>query len=303
MNTTNTICIDSAKFKKASKKLLSKLNDNFSLDLKLNQTQEILAQVLGFRNLFELQQTISPGIDINSNISKPFIFRELELDQAVQVIHNLMDGNGNDMWRTRAMTLINAVLKVLLYLQSKKEISIDSDTIRNYLYFDNLVSIYQTRKDFPEDISSTLYSYLSSLPGFKLDHPKQNNVVLEQHGYLQMQFSSVLSTLQKIEQNNFIIADLNWFTEINTDLMVAPVIQELDFLEDSWLAMDECSKWINTLHSKKQLKSIYVSDLLVYVTTIISPNKRNSMNLILQSILDNYSTASNMSKQIQSRIK
>lgn len=328
MNFNNSISIDEAKFSKSSKKLHNLLND-LGLNIKLSQTQEILSQSLGFRNLHHLQKTFTslPFSEIkNTEYSSTTcdIFSSLDFEQSMGIILFLMDNNGTDMWRGRAISLMGAILKILIYLQEKKELVITSQVIAEHLHLDNLIRIHKTRRDFPDNIRNNLKNYLLSLPGFQESAPKQTDVVLEQHGYLKMQFSNVLSKLEKIENNNFIIADKSWFTMQSFEkivgtkgssqngitnitqkenvLVINEKLQDLDFLEDSWLAISEYQTWVESFYKKSLLNNIRVSDLLVYITTIITPYKRSQMSLVLSSIIDNYSIASNISKSIYSAI-
>lgn len=328
MHNHNSISIDEAKFLKTSKKLLTTLSTEHKLDLKLSQMQEILAQSLGFRNLHDLQknftsnnveQTEEQNKQIISSIPHPNIFSDIGLDQAMQIICNLMDNQGSgDMWRSRAISLLSSVMHALLYMRDQNEIILSADLIREYLLLDNVIKLYKTRKDFPENVRNDLRAYLLSLPSFQESAPKQSDTVSEQHGYLQMQFLTPLNRLKNIENNNFVVADYKWFvnenkefitrqsvgkqTEVSKEyyknLTIHPSLKDFDFLEDSWLSMNEYQNWISSLFNKRILKEIRVSDLLVYVTTIISPHKREKMYLVLNSILNNYSIASQVSYNI-----
>lgn len=329
MNFNNSISIDEAKFSKSSKKLHNLLND-LGLDIKLSQTQEILSQSLGFRNLHHLQKTLN-SLPFTETATKEYtsttfdIFSSLDFEQSMGIILFLMDNNGTDMWRGRAISLMSAILKVLIHLQEKKEVVITSQVIADYLHLDNLIKIYKTRRDFPDNIRNNLKNYLLSLPGFQESAPQQNEVVLEQHGYLKMQFSIVLSKLEKIENNNFIIADKSWFSIKSIDKVIGTrgssqngvtnvtqkenvfllndKLEDLDFIEDSWLAIPEYQTWVESFYKKSLLNNIRVSDLLVYITTIITPSKRSQMSLVLSSIIDNYSIASNISKTICQKVR
>lgn len=340
MNNKNTFSIDEAKFLKTSKKLMSEINDFIlqtsdieSAPFSLSKVQELLAQSLGFRNLHELQKVFneidSTTKEIISSIHKPYIFNNIEADQSVHIILNLMDNSGSgDMWRGRALSLISFVMKILVHMRNEKEIILNSDTISEYLILDNLIKLLKTRKDFPESIKRDLRSYLTSLPGYQEAAPKQNDVVLEQHGYLQMQFFNAINKLKNIEDNNFIIAEQSWFILDNREnftvrgsniknsnikkilnsteykaLSLHPKLEQCEFLEDSWIYMPEYENWIYTLYLKKQLNSIRISDLIIYVTTVISPTKRQQLLLVLNSILDNFSIASNISKEIIKTLK
>lgn len=334
MNNHNTVSVDEVKFLKTSKKLVNTLLTEHKLELKLSQMQEMLAQSLGFRNLHELQQTFNRSNNVSDNviqpkpiidsIKKPDIFYNIEVEQAVQIVLNLMDSSGGgDMWRSRAISLLICVVKALIYMRDQKELVLDAEAIREYLIFDNLVKLYKVRRDFPDSIRRDLRAYLTSLPGFQESAPKQSDTVMEQHGYLQMQFLSALNRLKDIENNNFIIADNDWFvydtkerivktavgkeshttTETYQIFTINPLLRDFDFIEDSWLSMNEYEDWVANLFHKNKLKEIRVSDLLVYVTTIISPHRRNTMYLVLNSILNNYSIASQISAQITKKLK
>lgn len=339
MDSHNTISIDEVKFLKTSKKLLNTLSTEHKVELKLSQMQEMLAQCLGFRNLHELQQNFNRSTTLEntnseamtiqkreliSSIRKPDIFDNIEIEQAVQIVYNLMDSSGGgDMWRSRAISLLISVLKALIHMRDNKELVLDAETIREYMILDNILKLYKTRRDFPDSIRRDLRAYLTSLPGFQESAPKQNDTVLEQHGYLQMQFLGALNRLKDIESNNFIIADNDWFiydtkerivstsmgkekqttTETYQIFTINPLLRDFDFIEDSWLSMNEYEDWVANLFHKRKLKEIRVSDLLVYVTTIISPHRRNTMYLVLNSILDNYSIASQISAQITKKLK
>lgn len=43
---------------------------------------------------------------------------------------------------------------------------------------------------------------------------------------------------------------------------------------------------------------MYVSDLIIYITSIISPKEQNKILIILKSILDNYQIASEISEKL-----
>ncbi len=114
-----------------------------------------------------------------------------------ELLVSLMDDSGGDggMWKGRAISLISAIMMALVYMRDKKEILLDVDIIREYLILDNIVRLYKTRKDLPNHIRQSMRAYLVSLPGFQENAPKQGETTLEQHGYLQMQFTKILGSL------------------------------------------------------------------------------------------------------------
>lgn len=326
MNTN--ITIDEVKFFKTSKKLLSKLNDTYSLEMKLNQVQEFLAESLGFRNLNALQSVFSNNEDeqkVLKPISKKNIFQDIEHDQALQIILNLMNDNEDGLWKSRAISLMSTVLSVIICMRDQKELIFDNNTITEYLILDNIIKTYKTRRDFPDNVRSEIRAYLNSLPGYNNDLDigvKQNNVVYEQHGYLQMQFLKAIDQIKKIENNDFIIADRSWFylnkrenllsgsggskeSPVKAEIIEYLCINEslLQLVEDSWVVMPEYEEYIIYLEKNKKLITVKISDLLVYTTMIIPTEKRKRMYCLLNSIISNYSIASNISKNICSVVK
>lgn len=117
-----------------------------------------------------------------------------------ELMVSLMDGGdgGGDMWKGRAISLISAIMMALVYMRDQKEILLDVEAIREFLILDNIIKLYKTRRDFPNHIRNALRAYLVSLPGYQESAPKQNDTVLEQHGYLQMQFTKLLGSLSDI---------------------------------------------------------------------------------------------------------
>jgi intracellular multiplication protein IcmO len=113
-----------------------------------------------------------------------------------ELLVSLMDDSGGgDMWKGRAISLISAIMMALTVMRDNKELLLDVDAIREYLILDNIIKLYKTRRDLPNHIRSALRAYLLSIPGFQESAPKQNDTVLEQHGYLQMQFTKLLGSL------------------------------------------------------------------------------------------------------------
>ena len=113
-----------------------------------------------------------------------------------ELLVSLMDdgGGGGDMWKGRAISLISAIMMALVFLRDNKEILLDVDNIREYLILETIIKLNK-RKDLPTHIRDAIRGYLVSLPGFVENAPKQNETVLEQHGYLQMQFTKLLVSL------------------------------------------------------------------------------------------------------------
>lgn len=102
-----------------------------------------------------------------------------------------------NMWKGRAISLMSSLLMALVYMRDKQGLKLNAGVIREYLFLNNIIKLYKNSEHFPQHIQTGLKSYLLSLPGFKMDVDKQSEIVEEQHGYLQMQYSKILSTLSE----------------------------------------------------------------------------------------------------------
>lgn len=112
-----------------------------------------------------------------------------------ELLVSLMDdGGGDGMWKGRAISLISAIMMALCHMRDSDGLLLDIDVIREHLILDNIIKLNK-RRDLPPNIRQSIRGYLVSLPGFQEGAPKQNETALEQHGYLQMQFTRLLGSL------------------------------------------------------------------------------------------------------------
>ena len=113
-----------------------------------------------------------------------------------ELLVGLMDESGGDnaMWKGRAISLISGVMFALVYMRENEGLLLDVDQIRDYLILDNIQKLAK-RRDMPTNILQSIRAYLRSLPGYQETAPKQSETVMDQHGYLQMQFTRILGSL------------------------------------------------------------------------------------------------------------
>lgn len=113
-----------------------------------------------------------------------------------ELLVSLMDDAGGDnaMWKGRAISLISSIMLALVDLRDRKEILLDVDVIREYLILENISKLAK-RRDLPSHVTQSIRSYLRSLPGYQENSNKQSETVMDQHGYLQMQFTKILGSL------------------------------------------------------------------------------------------------------------
>ncbi len=147
-----------------------------------------------------------------------------------QLVTSLLDsgsqsGDG-DMWKGRAITFVEALMKILVYMRDQGFILLDANTIRNYFHLPMLESIVMD-KQFPRDeqesvslenvpalVTEPLKNYVMNLPGYSPEKKgKQVSQVLEQHGFITMQltrtFSSLADTYGHILRTNLAEVDFN----------------------------------------------------------------------------------------------
>lgn len=282
MNNRQIISIDDAKFKKTSKKLHKHLL-NFNSEIKLSDTQEILSQCLGYRNLYELQKFINESDSIENKNKESFL-NEINSEQIIFFISLLIEGSQDgSIWKQRAVFLLSSIIPVIMYLKNENKIELNIETIRYYLDLDNITMLNKTNQ-LPDEIKTYLSNYLSTIPSLINNQP-MFSTSYEQHSYLTMQINPVLNLLEKVENNDFIIYSKRWknnFEIINKEIN----------LSDTWMNMEGHLKIMNI---KDEVK---VSDLISYISSIISPEEQNKVLLVLKSLLNNYQVASKISEKI-----
>lgn len=134
------------------------------------------------------------------------------------------EGGGGDMWQGRAISFVEALMKVLVTARDDKLILLDANSIRNYFELPKVEEMADrilirpgqesaSIAHFPEVVMQPLENYLASLPGYiKEKKGKQGSGTLEQHGYIIMQltriFSSLADTYSHIIRTNLPEVDL-----------------------------------------------------------------------------------------------
>lgn len=137
-----------------------------------------------------------------SNSMNPFAFGSS--DSLTQMIVSLMDEGGSEggMWKGRATAMLTGVLRALTWLRDQQIVDLNVSEIRDHLGLKRIIELGDPAKfpDMPQHIRKSIKSYLTSLPGYKETQPadKQSNTTLDQHGYLEMQFTKILGSLADV---------------------------------------------------------------------------------------------------------
>lgn len=126
----------------------------------------------------------------------------------VNLMGSSSQSSDGDMWKGRAISFVEALMKLLVYMRDDGAILLDANTIRNYFEITRLEAIV-VDKVFPRDeqesiniesvpklVTDPIRNYLFNLPGYNKEKKgKQVSQVLEQHGFITMQLTRTFSSL------------------------------------------------------------------------------------------------------------
>lgn len=145
-----------------------------------------------------------------SNTINPFAMGSSSM--LSQLVVSLMDSASQspdgDMWKGRAISFVEALMKVLVAMRDGGHILLDANTIRNYFHLPKLETIVIDKvfprdkeeavslEGLPDNILEPIVNYVLNLPGYNPEKKgKQVSQVLEQHGFITMQLTRVFTSL------------------------------------------------------------------------------------------------------------
>ncbi len=145
-----------------------------------------------------------------SNTMNPFSLGSSSM--CAQLVISMMDASSaspdGDMWKGRAISFVEALMRILCYARDRGDILLDAHSIRQYFHLPKLESIVLDKKfpldnersvsieDAPDVVLDPITNYLYTLPGFdKNNKGKQRGEVFEQHGFIVMQLTRVFTSL------------------------------------------------------------------------------------------------------------
>lgn len=95
------------------------------------------------------------------------------------------------IWKNRAISLFSALMFALCELRNQGRIKLTRDVVSDYMRLDALEQLSVDTRLSPQAINA-IKAYLRSLPGY--ESASHAEVVLDNHGYLTMQFTRILHT-------------------------------------------------------------------------------------------------------------
>lgn len=129
-----------------------------------------------------------------------------------QLVVSLLDASSatpdGDMWKGRAISFVEALMKILVYMRDQGHILLDANTVRNYFHLDRLEAMAIDKQfirddqepvsldNVPDVVLEPIKNYLATLPGFdKTKKGKQGSQTYEQHGFITMQLTRAFTSL------------------------------------------------------------------------------------------------------------
>lgn len=129
-----------------------------------------------------------------------------------ELVTSLMDSSSSsgdgDMWKGRAISFVQSLMKILVFMRDEGHLLLDANSVRNYFELSQLEAMAIDKQflregqepvsleDVPELVMDPVKNYLKTLPGFdKNKKGKQAQQTLEQHGFITMQLTRVFSSL------------------------------------------------------------------------------------------------------------
>lgn len=129
-----------------------------------------------------------------------------------QLVVSLMDQSSQspdgDMWKGRAISFVEALMKILVYMRDEGHILLDVHTVRKYFFLPHIETIVVDRKfpideenqipldNVPDVVMQPIENFLNTLPGFDRNKKgKQSSETLEQFGFITMQLTRAFTSL------------------------------------------------------------------------------------------------------------
>ncbi|MBK2124235.1 type IV secretory system conjugative DNA transfer family protein [Fangia hongkongensis] len=161
------------------------------------------------------EDIIGPQKDKISNTLNPFAIGSSSMlsQLVVSMMSSSSAGSGDgDMWKGRAISFVEALMRLLVYLRDQGYLLLEANLIRRYfvldavedlLYSDKVMvdngETVQLSEKLPVDVVDPMHNYLATLPGYqKKNVGKQSDKTYEQHGYITMQLTRIFGSLADV---------------------------------------------------------------------------------------------------------
>ncbi|AOG02971.1 helicase HerA domain-containing protein [Bosea sp. RAC05] len=135
---------------------------------------------------------------VSSNTINPFA--KTGASSIIQLIVGMMSPPSGDgiFWHDRAIALVSCVVRALHFLRETGRMDLSPVHVRENLSLTKIIDLAdpEIHPDMPHAVRNSLKTYLESLPSFQwARRHKQAVTTTDQHGYLHMQLTRLLSGL------------------------------------------------------------------------------------------------------------
>ncbi len=177
-----------------------------------------------------------------SNTINPFQY--MASDVITNLLVSLMDDVSADaaMWKGRAVAMFTGVIRVLVWLRDFEGQAMDVGVVRDSISLRKIIDFSDPVKypTVPVEVRKSILSYLGSLPGFQPEKGyKQSQTTLDQHGYLEMQWTRVLGMMADV------YGDI--FNSTNVDIDIRDIIENRRILVVLLPALEKSSDEVASL--------------------------------------------------------
>jgi len=210
----------------------------------------------------------------------------------IELIVSLMDdsGGGGDMWKGRAISVVAALTRPLIYLRDKGYINLSPEKYLEYFELNVIEELVWEHNgkygDMFDVIVAPLRSYLVTLPGYqKTKMKKQETKTLEQHGYIVMQLTRIFNDLTFNYEHIFKtkVGDVDFFDVVINRRLLVVLLPALERAPDS---MRMLGKMI--VGSIKQMMAGCLGNRVEGVVREIIDSRPTNASFPFYTILDEY---------------
>ncbi|WP_440616316.1 type IV secretory system conjugative DNA transfer family protein [Cysteiniphilum sp. 6C5] len=150
-----------------------------------------------------------------SNTLNPFAIGSS--DMLSQLVVSMMSsessgGGDGDMWKGRAISFVEALMRMLVYLRDQGYLLLEASLIRRYFVLDVVENFLYNKElinhegksivfegNIPLAVTDPMHNYLATLPGYQVKNVGgQSDKTYEQHGYITMQLTRVFGSLADV---------------------------------------------------------------------------------------------------------
>lgn len=249
-----------------------------------NSILNALAEAFGFNNYDHIQKIFNKEENNKEKSKKVESNAILKMDKSLLsglFKYYLLEGTRADQWIKRASTLLDVALDLFYYrVKNESNFELTINNLESCFYYDTLYQYLDN--DFKDiDLKHAISSYFINTPGWSSDRVTHGSI--EQHGYLQAQFTGLFLLIKKFNDNVIIFnKDLNWESKNS---------EEIEYLEN----FSKIKEKINVF--MKNNDNLLLCDLIKIYKETASVEQRKSIILIIEFVINNIDIVKMIVKQ------